>query len=233
MKAVILAGGMGKRLKPITDYVPKPLIPIHNIPIIEWQILYFKKFGVTSFVICTGYKNEHIADYLDSRNLGVKINYSIEKTPLGTGGAIKNASRFIDDKIFFVINGDVITNLDLKLLQAKPNSIAVIPLKTAVGVVDIDENKIRKFREKSPVTGYWMNAGVYCLSKDIIKYLPKKGNIENTTFSMFATKGRLYAIKYDNIFWHSIDSHKDIEECTKNMDATNYVRFIYGKNTKK
>ena len=85
MKVLILGGGIGKRLKPITDYVPKSLVPLNNIPIIEWQIRYFKKFGVKEVVVCAGYKNEQIINYLDTKNLGVKINYSIEKTSLGTG----------------------------------------------------------------------------------------------------------------------------------------------------
>lgn len=233
MKVIILAGGMGKRLKPITDYIPKPLIPIHNIPIIEWQIKYFKKFGMKKFVICSGYKNKHIENYLDSRNLDVKIEYSIEKNLLGTAGAIKNASRFIDDKNFFVINGDVITNLDPLLLKSKPNSIALIPLRTSVGVVDAAMDKIRKFQEKSEIAGYWMNAGVYCLSKEILRYLPKKGNIEDSVFPTFVTKGRLFAIKYRNVFWHSIDSHKDIEECAKDIKTKNYVNFIARKNNKR
>lgn len=233
MKVIILAGGMGKRLKPITDYVPKPLVPINNIPIIEWQIRYFKKFGMKNFVICSGYKNSQIENYFNSRNLGVNIEHSVEKTPLGTGGAIKNASRFIDDENFFVINGDVITDLNPKLLQSKPNSIAVIPLRTMFGVVDVVGDEIRQFQEKSHVTGQWMNAGVYWLSKEIIKYLPKKGNIEDSTFSTFATKGHLFAIRYHDVFWYSIDSHKDIEECTKNIKSRKYANFLDGKNSKK
>ncbi len=98
MKAIILAGGRGKRLRPITDYIPKPLVPIKNIPIIEWQIKYLKKFGITDVIICTGYKQELIENYLDMKKLGIKIKFSIEKTPLGTGGAIKKAVKFIKDK---------------------------------------------------------------------------------------------------------------------------------------
>jgi len=67
MKAVILAGGRGKRLKPITDYIPKPLIPINNVPILEWQIRYFKKFGIKEFIICAGYKTELISDFLRAK----------------------------------------------------------------------------------------------------------------------------------------------------------------------
>lgn len=230
MKAFILTGGFGKRLKPITDYVPKSLVPINNIPIIEWQIRYFKKFGIKNFVICSGYKNEQIKDYLEARkNLGAKIQYSIEKTPLGTGGALKNASRFINKSNFFVINGDVITDLDLKRLQSKPNSLASIPLRTSFGIVDILDDKITRFHEKPIISDYWMNAGLYFLSKEIIKYLPKKGNIEQSTFPLFATKGKLSVVKYSKAFWYSVDSHKDIEECSHNIIARHYDDFIFKK----
>ena len=77
MKAIILAGGLGKRLKPITDFVPKPLVPINNIPIIEWQIRYLKKFGIKNFIICTGYKTDQIENYLKIKNnFGAKIIFS-------------------------------------------------------------------------------------------------------------------------------------------------------------
>ena len=230
MKTFILTGGFGKRLKQITDYVPKPLVPINNVPIIEWQIRYFKKFGIKEFVICSGYKNEQIKDHLEAKkNLGVTIHYSVEKDPLGTGGAIKNASRFIDEPNFFVMNGDIITDLDPRLLQSKPDSIAVVPLRTSFGIVDMVDDKVTKFYEKPVISEYWMNAGLYYLSKEIIKYIPKKGNIENSTFPLCATKGRLFAVKFQKAFWHSIDSHKDIEECAKNIVARHYDDFIFKK----
>ena len=127
MKAVILAGGRGKRLKPITDYIPKPLIPINNVPILEWQIRYFKKFGIKEFIICAGYKTELISDFLHAKkNFNVKIRLVKEKVPLGTAGAIKNIKKLINENSFFVINGDIITNIDLKklFLMPKPNQKA-------------------------------------------------------------------------------------------------------------
>ena len=131
MKAIILAGGRGKRLKPVTDYVPKPLVPIKNIPIIEWQIKYLKKFGIKEVIICTGYKADMIESYLNVKKLGIKIKFSIEKSPLGTGGAIKKAGKMINEKSFFVINGDTITNIDLRKLASKKNSIAAIEIGRA------------------------------------------------------------------------------------------------------
>ena len=179
MKAIILVGGRGKRLKPVTDYVPKPLIPIDNIPIIEWQIRYLKKFGVKTIIICTGYKTEQIENYLKIKNnFGIKIIFSREKSPLGTGGAIKQATRHIKEKSFFVLNGDVITNIDIRKLK-KDNSIAAIPLKTKFGVMKVKENKVSKFSEKKEIVNLWMNAGIYHLTKILAKDLPKRGDIEN------------------------------------------------------
>lgn len=168
MLSVILSGGRGKRLRPITDYVPKPLLTLNNIPLIEWQIKYCKKFGIKEFVICTGYKTEQIENYLKAKNnLDVKISFSIEKTPLGTAGAIKKAGIFIKDKSFFVLNGDVITNLNMNKLKTKLNSIATISLRTNYGVLAVSKDKVKIFNEKKNIDQLLMNAGIYYLSKKI------------------------------------------------------------------
>jgi len=222
MLAIILSGGIGKRLKPITDYIPKSLVPINNIPIIEWQIQYFKKFGIKEFVICTGYKTEQIENYLKAKNFtNLKILYSKEKTPLGTAGAIKKAGHFIKDKSFFVINGDVITDLNLEKLKTKINVIATVPLRTNYGILEISNSKVKKFNEKKNLEGLWVNAGVYHLSKSILKDLPTKGNIETTTFPKYAKVGKLYHIKFNSAMFYSIDSHKDIEECSNKLKINN------------
>ena len=215
MKAIILAGGRGKRLRPITDYVPKPLIPIKNIPIIEWQIKYLKKFGVSEVIICSGYKTEMIENYLNNKKLGLKVTFSIEKKPLGTGGAIKNAGKKIKDKSFLVINGDVITNIDLKKLLKKENSIASIQLKTKFGILQTNEDKIIKFDEKKEIPDVWMNAGIYNLNTDILKELPNVGDIEKTLFPKFAKKGKLNTVKFTKSEWYSVDSFKDMEESSE------------------
>ena len=214
MKAIILAGGRGKRLRPITDYVPKPLIPIKNIPIIEWQIKYLKKFGISEIIICSGYKTKMIEDYLNNKKLGIKITFSIESKPLGTGGAIKKAGKKIKDKSFLVINGDTITNIDLKKLIKKENSIASIQLKTKFGILQTDKDKIIKFDEKKEINDIWMNAGIYHLKKETLKELPVIGDIEKTLFPDYAKKEKLSTIKFTNSKWYSIDSFKDMEECS-------------------
>lgn len=215
MKAIILSGGKGTRLKPITDYVPKPLVPIANVPILEWQIKYLKRFGIKDIIISTGYKYDQIENYLkNKKNLGVKITFSVEKSPLGTGGAIKKAGKQIKEKSFFVINGDTITNINLRKLKSKANSIAGIELRTKFGVLITKKDKVNGFSEKKEVKNLWMNAGIYHLSRNILKDLPIKGNIENTTFPKYAKKGKLNFIKFKNVKWFSIDSYKDMEECS-------------------
>ncbi len=218
MKAIILAGGRGNRLRPITDYVPKSLIPIKNIPIIEWQIKYLKKFGVSEVIICSGYKTEMIENYLNNKKLGIKISFSVEDMPLGTGGAIKKAGKKINEKSFIVINGDVITNIDLKKLLKKENSIASIQLKTKFGILQTDDDKIIKFDEKKEIENLWMNAGIYHLKKNTLKDLPDKGDIEKTLFPNYAKKEKLFTLKFRNTKWYSIDSFKDMEECALEVE---------------
>lgn len=218
MKAIILAGGRGKRLRPITDYVPKPLVPIKNVPIIEWQLKYLKKFGISEVIICTGYKQEMIENHLNMKDIGIKVKFSIEKSPLGTGGAIKKAGKTINEKSFFVINGDTITNIDLKKLTAKKNAIAAIELRTKYGILETDYDKITNFKEKKEISDTWMNAGIYHLQKEVLKELPNKGDIEKTVFPNYAKKGILNTVKFKNAKWYSVDSFKDMEECALEVD---------------
>jgi len=219
LKAVILAGGRGKRLRPITDYVPKPLVPLNNVPIIDWQIKYLKKFGINQIIICTGYKTEMIQHFLSVKdNFQIDIKFSIEKTPLGTGGAIKQAGKLVKDPSFFVINGDTITDIDLKKLSKKRNSIAAIELRTKFGIMETAEDKVTKFREKKEIPNVWMNAGIYYLEKKILKDLPIKGDIEKTVFPDYAKKGLLNTVKFKNAKWYSVDSFKDMEECSLEIE---------------
>ena len=217
MKVVILAGGQGSRLKPITDYIPKPLIPINNTPILEWQIRYLKKFGINDIIICTGYKTDQIENFLNKKKFGVKVRFSIEKAPLGTGGALKKIAPLIKEKSFLVFNGDIITNINLKKMLAKTNSIAGIELRTNFGIIETADGKVKKFREKKEIANVWMNAGIYHLNRKILKDLPVKGNIESTTFPKYARNGKLNFIKFKNVKWYSIDSYKDIENCSKEV----------------
>jgi len=227
MKAIILAGGRGKRLRPITDKIPKPLILINNKPLIERTIKYLKKYGVTEIIISSGYKSNLIEKFVKKKkNFGCEIIFSNEKTPLGTGGAIKKALKYIDEESFLVLNGDIVTNIDLKKILKKPNTIAANELKTKFGTMDIKNNKILNFNEKKDVTNVWMNPGIYHLSKDIERLIPKKGSLEGVVFPKMVKNKILETVKFTNVLWFSIDSHKDIEECSKEIKSKKYSKYF-------
>ena len=227
MKAIILAGGRGKRLRPITDKIPKPLIPINNKPLIERTIKYLKKYGITEIIISSGYKSNLIEKFLrKNKNFGCEIIFSIEKTPLGTGGAIKKALKHVKDESFLVLNGDIVTNIDLKKILKKSNTIAANELKTKFGTMNIKNNKILKFNEKKDVTDVWMNPGIYHLSKNIEKLIPKKGSLEGIVFPKMVKNKTLETVKFKNALWFSIDSHKDIEECSKEIKSKKYSKYF-------
>ena len=227
MKAIILAGRRGKRLRPITDKIPKPLIPINNMPLIERSIKYLKRYGITEIIISSGYKSNKIELFLKKKkNFGCKIIFSVEKTPLGTGGAIKKALKHIDDESFLVLNGDIVTNIDLRKILKKSNTVAANELKTKFGTMDIKNNKILKFNEKKDVTNVWMNPGIYHLSKNVERLIPKKGSLEGIVFPKMARKNALDVVKFKNVLWFSIDSHKDIEECSKEIKSKKYSKYF-------
>lgn len=226
MKTVILAGGFGKRLKPLTDTRPKPMIEVLNIPIIEWQIRWFRRFGIKDFVICVGYMKDMIVDHIgNGARFDSRVEYSLEEKALGTGGALLNAKELVSSQgSFFVLNGDVLSELDPnKLLNsANSNVLAVVPLRSPFGVVELDENsKVQGFIEKPEISDKWINAGLYLFTEEVFSYLPIEGNIEVTALPWLAKKGILHAVRYRNVFWRSIDSHKDIEEASKEIREAN------------
>jgi NDP-sugar pyrophosphorylase family protein len=227
MQAVVLAGGFGKRLAPLTSEVPKPLLPVGGKPILVRQIEWLRGFGIRDVVLAVGYLRHKIFEALgDGRRFGVRIFYSVEEEPLGTGGAIKNAEPFITDDVFVVLNGDVLTNLSLdKLVEALGNAdgaIALVPLRSPYGIVEFDAGGyVTHFREKPLLEGFYINAGVYALRRKILSELPDRGNIEETLFPRLAQQRRLKAVVYRDVFWKSVDSLKDLEEVDRFFGSNN------------
>jgi glucose-1-phosphate thymidylyltransferase len=230
--ALILAGGYGKRLRPLTDDKPKPLVEVAGKPIIMWQIEWLKKHGITDFVVLAGYRKEKIIESLGSGSkLGVSVSYVIEDEPLGTGGAIKNARLIYSSQEFFiVVNGDIITNIDVEplfdSLKGDPQAVAamaLVQLRSPYGIVETDNfNHVISFKEKPIIGNYWINAGVYVMRSSIVEYLPDRGDIERTAFPKLAAEGKLIAVKYEltKNYWKSIDTYKDLEEASVDLQAT-------------
>ena len=110
--------------------------------------------------------------------------------------------------------------------MVKSNSVAAIELRTNYGTMKIKNDKIIQFNEKTDVENVWMNGGIYHLSTSIGKILPRKGSLESIVFPKLAKKNSLHTVKFKNVLWRSIDSHKDIETCTREMIQKNYIKFI-------
>ncbi|MGQ9468345.1 MAG: nucleotidyltransferase family protein [Nitrososphaerales archaeon] len=226
MKAVILAGGYGKRLRPLTTEKPKPLIEIAKKPIIAIQFEWLKNYGIYEVILCIGFLKEKIIEYVgNGRRFGIKVGYAVEEEPLGTGGALLNSELLLkgEDR-FIVLNGDIITDLDLsKLVNYHGNflgAIALVPLRSPYGVIMVDDkDEIIEFKEKPILKTFWINAGVYCLNHDIFKYLPEKGDIETTAFPKLVEERKLGAVKYSDCFWRAIDVQKDIEEAERELSV--------------
>ncbi len=171
MQAIILCGGLGTRLKSIIKDIPKPMVPINDKPFLEFIFEYLKKQGIKEVILAVSYKYEVIQEYFKDEFLGIKIKYSIEKEPLGTGGAIKEALKFIKNEAY-VLNGDTIFDIDLKKLILN-NSKICLALKQMndfdrYGTVELDsKNYIKLFKEKEFKKQGLINGGIYFLNKDI------------------------------------------------------------------
>ncbi|KRQ87880.1 D-glycero-alpha-D-manno-heptose 1-phosphate guanylyltransferase [Caloramator mitchellensis] len=185
MKAVIMAGGEGTRLRPLTSGIPKPMVPVMNKPVVEYAINLLKKHQITDIAITTYYLSNYIMDYLgDGSKYDVNIDYFIEETPLGTGGSVLNTGEFLDGTIL-ILSGDVLTDIDLTKAinyHKQKGSKATLILKRETnpleyGIVIIDENgRIQRFLEKpswGEVFSDTINTGIYILEKEVFHYYNK------------------------------------------------------------
>jgi NDP-sugar pyrophosphorylase family protein len=225
MYALILAGGQGERLRPLTDSVPKPMVPVGGKPILVHQIEWLKQVGVTDVVFLVGYRWQAIQDYFgEGGEFGIQAHYSVENSPLGRGGAIKQGFSQVpeEEDAVLVLNGDIITTQSASTVlqnyqQKKAGdsshtaTIMVVPMISPYGLVDTNDNDdVVGFREKVELP-YWINAGVYVFSRSIAPQLPDLGDHETETFPQLAQAGRISAVK-SREFWRSVDSFKDLRE---------------------
>ena len=189
MKAVILVGGQGTRMRPLTDHIPKNIAPLCGVPFLTYQIEFLKKAGIKEIVFSLGYRPQDIRKvYGNGKRLKVKIHYALEKEPLGTAGAIKNAEKFVKGSPVVVLNGDILTDIPLKNMIAfhyKKKNLATLGLArvkdpTPYGLVLLDSKfRILKFLEKpkpDEVVADTINAGVYVFENRILDFIPPSVN---------------------------------------------------------
>ncbi|MEM4031468.1 MAG: nucleotidyltransferase family protein [Ignisphaera sp.] len=235
MKVVVLAGGLGKRLRPLTEDRPKILVEVCKRPILEWHIKWLSKYGFKDFVLLLGHAKEKVVEVIGSgKKYGINVAYVMEDEPLGTSGAIKNAESVLrNEEWFLVINGDIITDLDPTPLindvvkdDKAVAGIALVYMRSPYGIVKVVNNYVKEFIEK-PIIEYTINGGVYVMKPEIFDFLPEKGDIETTTFPLLAKEGRLKGLVYRDVLWKSIDTIKDLEEC-ENLIRQRYPSFCEG-----
>ncbi len=216
LQAVLLVGGLGTRLRPLTNDRPKSIVPVMNRPVLEHTIAYLKYFGIRDIIITLNYLPELIEEYFgDGERFGVKLTYFMEEEPRGTAGAVKNAESYLDGSSFFVFNGDVFTDMNLANMleyHRKKKAQATIALTrvdnpSAFGVVETNEKgKVQKFIEKPPPgteTTNWINAGTYILEREILDVIPPGCNymFERGLFPQLLQTGRpVYGYPYKG-FW--------------------------------
>lgn len=192
MQAVILVGGEGTRLRPLTVNTPKSMVPILNQPYLEHILDYLKQYEVKDVILALGYLPNRIKAYFDrAGKRDSSLTYVVERAPLGTAGAVKNVEQYLQGEAFYVFNGDIITDIDLKKMLAfhkKNQAVVTIALTavenpTAFGVVETDNNgRVQRFVEKpswDAVTTNMINAGVYIIEPEVLKFIPSQ------TFYMF------------------------------------------------
>ncbi|WP_342566953.1 nucleotidyltransferase family protein [Psychrobacillus sp. FSL K6-4046] len=178
-KVVLMVGGLGTRLRPLTDTIPKPMLNVGNKPIVETIIESFKAYGFTNFVLSVNYKKEMIMDYFqDGAHLGVNIEYIEESERLGTAGALSLLSDKPSEP-FFVMNGDLLTKINFEQLldfHNETNSSATICVREyeyqiPYGVIETDNHQLLSIVEK-PVHKSFVNAGIYILNPTALEYIP-------------------------------------------------------------
>ena len=232
MKAVILAGGIGSRMRPLTYVIPKAMLPIGGKPLLEHTIRYLKGYGFREFVVCVAYLKNHIMEYFkNGEGLEVSIQYAEAEMPLGTGGQLKTAEKFVAER-FLALNGDIVTSLNIRHLlefHEKYAGIGTIALKKfefpiPYGHIELDDDNytIRSFKEK-PTFSYMANAGVYVLEPKIFDcILPNRVVIiEKETFPTLLKNGERLNGYYEDAYWADVGTLTDFERVDKEL----FTRF--------
>jgi len=200
MPCLILAGGLGTRLRPVLDDLPKPMAAVAGKPFLEYLIRWLRQAGMQRVILCTGYKSEKIQHYFKSGEaLDVQIAYSVEREPKGTWGAIRQACQFVTDRNFLVLNGDSWLQIDLGRLvdchvrRGGVATIAAVEVTDAsrFGILDVDSSgRITAFQEKRGPGNALVNGGIYVFSRDAFSIVPAAASsLEKEAFPMLLPHG--------------------------------------------
>jgi len=226
MRAIILAGGKGTRLKPYTYVLPKPLVPVGEKPILAILVEQLKQNGIKELTFCVNHMAELIMAYFgDGKKMGVKINYSREEKPLGTIGPLKLIKNLPEH--FLLMNGDLLTDLDFTKLYdyhiANPALVTVGTYNRNVaidfGVMTVKDNLVNGFVEK-PTYNYSVSMGVYVFRKEVLDYVPddRSFGFDQLMLQLIHDKKKINAFPFEG-YWLDIGRPEDFERANKDIES--------------
>lgn len=232
MKAIVLCGGKGTRLRPYTHTVPKPMLMLGRKPILEYTIDHLSREGFKDIILATGHFGEQIEEYFkDGKKFGVKIEYSREHAELGDAGSIRNAAQLLKGKEpFLVETGDHLTNLDYRKLMAfhqqhKPLATAGLkrvgtPLQ--YGIAELDANsRIVEFKEK-PILENLVNSAIYVFEPKVLDYFPEKGGISFDVLPKLVKEKQLAGFVF-NDYWVDVGNIHEYESLNQSVSVMDLI----------
>lgn len=219
-KVVLMVGGLGTRLYPLTKNTPKPMLKVGDKPILETIILNFKKYGFTNIILSVSYKSEIIENYFGNGNkFGVNIEYIHEEKRMGTAGALSLMKEKLKES-FFVMNGDLLTNINFEHMMdyhSQNNSIGTMGVReydfqVPYGVVNVDGINIKSIEEK-PIHNFYVSGGVYILSNEVLQYIPQNEYFDMPTlFEKIIADGRKSISFPIREYWLDIGRMEEFEK---------------------
>jgi len=228
MKAVVMAGGFGTRIQPLTNSRPKPMLPIINRPMMEHTMMTLKELGITEFIVLLYFKPDIIKDYFkDGSDFGINITYVLPDDDYGTAGAVKLAQEYIGDDNFIIISGDLVTDFDFQKIfdyhSQKESKLTITltsvenPLEFGV-VIANEEGRIEKFLEKpswGEVFSDTINTGIYVIEPEILDYIPAHQNFDfaKDLFPLLMQEGVPLMAGYAEGYWRDVgnpESYRDV-----------------------
>jgi len=231
MQAVILAGGKGTRLKPLTYSIPKPLLPIGKQPILEIIINNLKAHSIEDVILTVQYKADLIRTYFKNGDqLGVRIKYHEEEKPTGTAGPLKLVEQLLNNEPFIAMNGDLLTDLNFaEMVEFHSQNKGVLTVATAVdtmkspyGIISFSDDGMITGVDEKPTYHFCVNAGIYVISPEALSYIPKSGKY----FDMTSLINRLIS-GGENVLtypiageWHDLgtmESYQNINELRRDL----------------
>ncbi len=242
--AILLVGGMGTRMQPLTYATPKPMLPLLGRPITEHQIMKAKAAGITEIVLATSYLSDIFTpNFGNGEKFGIKISYAVEKSALGTGGAIRNAAELLtNDGPVMIFNGDVLSrhSLESQIAFHEAHDADVTLYLTEVedarafGVVELDGDRITSFNEKmeTPPTNI-INAGCYIFNRSVIDAIPTETivSVERETFpALLAQKSKLVGF-VDSNYWLDIGNPGALLRATRDLIEETGYSMMQGKGS--